>query len=132
MALATPSYLALALRALTLRCPQCGTRGVLANWFRLEESCPTCGLRTDRVAGHWVGGVGVNTIVSFGVLAIVVVVGAIVTYPHVPMVPMMTAGIGTAVGMPILFWPFSQLVWTAVDLGMRPATLEELDPRYAP
>lgn len=35
-------------RALLLRRPRCGGRGLLKNWFNLQERCPVCGLVTNR------------------------------------------------------------------------------------
>src|SRR5690606_4809067 len=44
-------------RALKLRCPQCGGRGLLKTWLRLREHCPTCGLKLDRgETDHFIGG----------------------------------------------------------------------------
>jgi hypothetical protein len=35
-----------------------------------------------------------------------------------------------AAAVPVLFWPLSQTLWTAIDITMRPVTREELDPRF--
>jgi uncharacterized protein (DUF983 family) len=117
-------------RALRRRCPQCGDKGVFASWFKMNERCPTCGLSTDRVAGHFVGAVGFNTIFSFGMLLVVLLLGTWWMYPDIAVVPLMAMCFATAVLVPILFWPFSQTLWQAFDLGWRPAEESELDPRY--
>ena len=39
----------------------------------MVEDCPTCGLHFERVEGHWIGAIGINTIVSFGALLITIV-----------------------------------------------------------
>ena len=39
---------ALFARALTLRCPNCGARGIVASWFKLGPACPRCRLRPER------------------------------------------------------------------------------------
>jgi hypothetical protein len=96
----------------------------------MQERCPTCGLATDRVVGHWIGAVGINTIVSFGALAIVLVTALVVSYPEIQVVPVLSAAIATAVLVPLIFWPLSQTLWTAIDIMMRPVTPDELDPRY--
>lgn len=96
----------------------------------MKPRCPRCGLATDRVVGHWIGAVGVNTIVSFGALLVVLVAGTVLTYPDIAVVPLMIACVATAVIVPVVFWPFSQTLWMAVDLAMRPADTSELDPRY--
>jgi hypothetical protein len=35
-------------RSLLLECPNCGSRGLLKNWFKMNDRCPTCGLRVER------------------------------------------------------------------------------------
>lgn len=96
----------------------------------MEERCPTCGLATDRDVGHWIGAVGINTIISFGLLGLVLVIGFVVTYPDIAVVPLLVAGLATAVGVPLVLWPYSQTLWMALDLMMRPVRAEELDPRW--
>lgn len=125
-----PSTGQLVRRALRRRCPYCGAKGFLDGWFRLAERCPNCGLRTDRVVGHWVGAVGMNTILTFGVLFLVLVVGLFATYPDIAIGPVLGASVGAAILVPVVAWPFSQTLWTAVDIMMRPVTDHELDPRY--
>lgn len=120
----------LAGRALRRHCPQCGSPALFLGWFRMQPHCPRCGLATDRVVGHWIGAVGINTIVSFGALLVVLVGGFVWSYPEVELVPMMVACVATAIAVPLLFWPYSQTVWMALDLAMRPADTSELDPRY--
>jgi hypothetical protein len=61
-----------------------------------------------------------NTIVTFGLLAAVLVVGSILSYPDIAVVPMLIAAGLVAVLVPIVFYPFSYTIWAAVDLTMRP------------
>lgn len=68
--------------------------------------------------------------VTFGVLLAALLGGTWALYPDVRFVPLMTLCGLVALVTPILFWPFSQTLWTAADLAMRPATESELDPRY--
>ncbi|MCC6433998.1 MAG: DUF983 domain-containing protein [Acidimicrobiales bacterium] len=117
-------------RALRRRCPQCGGKGFFSSWFKLNDHCPTCGIASEREDGHFVGAVGFNTIFSFGALLITLLVGTWATYPHIPVVAMLAVCFGTAIVVHMLFWPFSQTLWMAFDLGWRPATEEELDPAY--
>ncbi len=60
-----------------MACPACGQRGLFRRWFSMAEDCPRCGLHFERIEGHWIGAIGINTIVSFAVLGIVVIVGLI-------------------------------------------------------
>lgn len=125
-----PSRAALVGRALRRRCCCCGGRGLFRGWFAMVERCPTCGLASDRDVGHWIGAVGINTIVSFGLLGLVLVVGFVATYPDIAVVPLLVAGVSVAVLTPLLLWPYSRTLWMAIDLMMRPVRPEELDPRW--
>lgn len=69
-----------------------------------------------------------NTILTFGTMALALAIGFTVTYPDPPMAPLMALGIGIAVFGPLLFWPVSHTIWTALDIAFRPVTPDELDP----
>jgi uncharacterized protein (DUF983 family) len=49
-------------RALLLRCPRCGSGGIMRSWFALEDRCPTCGLAFARgeASDYWLGAYAVN------------------------------------------------------------------------
>jgi len=96
----------------------------------MVERCPGCNLRFERVDGHLSGALGVNTVLSVVVVVAAGVVGFIVTYPELPIVPLMVAVVGTAILFPVFFYPFSKTVWTAVDLRMRPPEPGEVHPGY--
>lgn len=99
----------------------------------MEDHCPTCGFRFQRVHGHWIGAIGMNTIVSFGALLVVTVVGFIATYPDTPVGLLVTAALVVAAIFPLVFFPWSRMLWSAVDLLMRPLDPDdEVDPRYWP
>lgn len=124
-----PGRLRLFGRALRRRCPYCGG-SPFDGFFRLAHRCHTCGLATDRIAGHWVGAVGINTIVTFAAILVGLVIGIVAMYPDVRPGPLLVALLPLAAAVPVLFWPLSQTLWTAIDITMRPVTREELDPRF--
>lgn len=98
----------------------------------MKERCPRCGLRFERIEGHWSGDLGINTIVSFGALFLTLVIGFAVTYPDVPGVLLFACAIAVAVVVPLAFFPFSKTLWLAIDLMMRPLEPGEVDPVYEP
>jgi uncharacterized protein (DUF983 family) len=112
-------------RALLRRCPRCGGDAWFTGWFRRVDRCRTCGYKYERAPGFVLGEVTINTIVTFGALAAVIVYGIVSTYPDVPTVPLMLAALGVAIVVPIVFYPLSSTLWAAVDLKMHP--LEEAD-----
>ncbi len=107
-------------RGLVQRCPLCGQGKLFKAWFTMLERCPGCGLRFERIEGHWVGALGMNTIVSFCVLFVVVVAGLVLSHPTYRMAPLVLAASVTAVVVPLAFFPSSKTLWTAIDLLMRP------------
>jgi uncharacterized protein (DUF983 family) len=120
------------LRGWLKHCPVCGQGHLFRRWFRMLERCPRCGLRFDRIDGQQSGDIGVNTIVSFGVLLIVLLGGVLLTWPEPPFVAITVAAVGVAVLMPIFFMPFSKTVWLAADLLMRPLEPGEVRPGFGP
>jgi len=103
---------------------------VFRRWFTLLDECPRCRLRFERIDGHASGALGINTVVSIIVLFIVGIIGFVVTYPELPLVPLVSTAVGTAVLFPIFFYPFSKMIWTAIDIRMRPLEPGEADPAY--
>jgi len=92
---------------------------------RMVDRCPSCNLRFERIEGHWVGAVGINTIVSFTLLFFGLAIFFFLTYPNIPMggwVFVFAAGYGL---VPLLFYPSSKTLWTAIDIMMRPLELTD-------
>jgi uncharacterized protein (DUF983 family) len=119
-------------RGLTVRCPLCGGRGLFQRWFTMVDRCPRCGLRTERVEGHWLGSLGMNTIVSFAAVLLAVVLGVLLGYPDALTVAVVGV-VATAVIVPIAFFPVSRTLWSAIDLAMRPLEPDDdVDPRWIP
>lgn len=117
-------------RGLAHNCPACGGRHVFRRWFHMEHRCPTCTLLFERVEGHWIGSLGLNTTVVFGVMLIVLLAGSLIGYPNPPYAALMIAEISIALLGPLLFFPSSRMMWTAMDLLMRPLRPGEIDPRF--
>ena len=89
----------------------------------MVERCPKCNLRFERIEGHWVGAVGMNTIFCSSVSG----TGDsflchVSRYSHGRMGFVFAGGYGF---VPLLFYPSSKKPWTAIDILMRP--LEDED-----
>jgi uncharacterized protein (DUF983 family) len=106
-------------RALLRRCPRCGGKGWFRGWFHRLERCRTCGFKYERQVGFMLGAMTINIIVTFGCLAAVLVIGSIVTYPDVPVPPLVVLSIAIGVIVPLAFYPFSYTLWAAVELQMK-------------
>lgn len=119
-------------RGLTRRCPVCGA-STFHSWFGIEARCPRCNFPTNRVGDQWIGALGMNTIVSFSLLAGVIAVGFIVTYPDPPVGVLLAVSLGFAGIFPILFYPVSKSLWSGIDVAMRPVEPgDDVDVRYLP
>ncbi len=124
-------------RALTKGCPACGQRRQFKRWVIMADDCGRCGLHFERIEGHWIGAIGINTIVGFGTLALYLVVSMILTFPDFPVTRLMVGGVLVSIIVPTVFYPFSKTVWTAIDVAMRPLAPHEvnwmaLDPDHDP
>ena len=117
-------------RALLLRCPNCGSRGLLKSWFRMTDRCPTCGVRIEREGTDYMSGSVMFNIVLAEMLFVVALVGYLLfAWPNVHWDMLeLVAPLGMAVA-PFVLFPFSKLVWLAADLALRPAHASELGAR---
>ena len=115
------------LRALTLRCPHCGSRGVLASWFRLKERCPRCKLHLHREEGDYFLGaymlmlMAMEILFAFGFLVVL-----LITWPNPPWTAIQWVGGVVLFGGVLLAYPFSKILWLAIDLMFRPVISSEL------
>jgi uncharacterized protein (DUF983 family) len=113
-------------RALLRRCPRCGGAGWFTGWFAKVDRCRTCGYRYERQPGFLLGALTMNTIVTFGVVALVLIVGIVASYPDIAMVPILAVALPLAVIVPIVFYPFSYTLWAVIDLRMHPLEAAEV------
>ena len=71
------------------------------------------------------GAVTINTIVTFGAILVVLVVGMVVGYPEIPVVPIVAGCVAVAVVVPVVIFPFTYTIWGAIDLAMHPLDAAE-------
>lgn len=108
----------------------CGQGRLFDRWFTMVEDCPQCGLHFERVDGHWVGAIGINTIVVLAAMLLVMLVGFVTTYPDPPAGLLAGISAAVAVALPLVFYPTSKTLWTAIDLRMRPVQPDEVLPGF--
>jgi uncharacterized protein (DUF983 family) len=107
-------------RAILLRCPRCGSGGIVKTWFSLYERCPTCGLAFARgeASDYWLGAYAINLVLAEGLAAVIALTILWLTWPS-HMAAQIT-GMTLAVLLPIVLFPFSRTLWLAWDLSFRP------------
>ena len=109
-------------RALTLRCPRCGGRKLLRSWTKMRSECPTCGLHLEREEqDFWLGGYLINLFIAEMLVAVAMIVVLVSTWPNVPWTALEYGAAAMVVAAPLFFYPFSRLIWLAIDLIMRPS-----------
>ena len=114
------------LRAARLRCPNCGGGGLRLGWIGTVTRCPSCGLRLDRgETDYFLGAYTLNLIGALLVAVALAVLGA--AHPDWPRSMLYGAGVGTIVLFALWFYPFSRLLWLAVDLALRGSRPADFD-----
>jgi uncharacterized protein (DUF983 family) len=121
------------LRGLLRRCPLCGGGRMFRSFFIVKERCPRCNFPIHREEGHWIGAIGMNTVVSFGALLITFVVVFALTWDDRQGATVFIPAFAVAGLVPILFFGPSQTLWSAVYLWMKPVEpADDVDPRFIP
>jgi len=124
---ATPSWGRLVGRALLARCPVCGQRKIFTRWLKMAERCPRCGFVFERQEGHFIGAVGLNTVITAAAVIASIIVGLVLSSPDLAVVPVLVVALIIAILLPIIIHPMCRMLWTAIHLMMQP-----LEPGEAP
>lgn len=119
-------------RGLTMACGVCGCRGLFTSWgmFAMVQDCPNCGLHFERMEGHSLGAVAVNTVVSSGLVLTVVTLALVIFGTDVSTSFLLSVAAPVGLIFPILFDPVSRTLWNALELLMRPAQPDELNQGF--
>lgn len=106
---------------------------MFSSFFLVKPRCPRCNFPIHREEGHWLGALGINTVVTFGSLLLTLLVVFAATWSNRRGAPVFIAGFTVAATVPIVFFGPSQTLWSAIDLLMRPLEpADEVDPRWIP
>lgn len=102
-------------------------------WLTVSERCPRCNFAIERKEGHFVGAVGMNTIVTFGAVGITLLIALVATAGEpLPAARWSVIAMIVAVVVGTGFYPISRTLWSAIDLILVPLEPGEVDPRYDP
>ncbi len=115
------------------RCPLCGSGGCFETWFTKRDRCPRCNFPLRREEGHWIGALGINTVVTFALLLLSIGVSVTLTWDERSGAAVFVPAFLIAGLTPVLFFGSSQTLWSAIDLAMRPLEpADDVDPRWIP
>jgi uncharacterized protein (DUF983 family) len=113
-----PQYLR---RALRLRCPVCGARGIFRGLV-MRDTCPGCGFEFEREPGYWTNAATMNFMISGGV--VLMVIGPIV-FTGIPVPLILAISLALAAVVPLLWFRHFKTIWLAIDLHFNPPTPAE-------
>lgn len=114
-------------RTLRLRCPHCGEGRVLAGYDTVRHRCSGCGFRFTRSDDHYFSGAMFFGILLGETLAVLGILAAIwITYPNVPWTGIQFGAPVVMLGVMILLFPASRVIWLAIDVLLRPVQPSEL------
>ncbi len=106
------------LRAIVLRCPYCGSGGTFRHWFGMKARCPSCGL--SLATGNRVGANLLNLVAAEVLLMAAIVTVVVRRWPNPPWDTLQIAAPLLMVVTPLVLYPFSKMLFVAIDLAMHP------------
>ena len=95
-------------RGLLCNCPNCGERGLLQSWFRLNKSCAHCGMDLARSAGFYSGTTSIGYVAS--IIFIIIPICFLVGYKVLSVGAGIALGIIATFGFMVLIYPV-MLCW---------------------
>jgi uncharacterized protein (DUF983 family) len=104
-------------RGLLKRCPRCGQDRLFSRWTAMLAACPRCGLVFEAEEGYWVGAMTWNIIITELLFVAIVGIGVALTWPELPVWPLVIVGVALNGLFPIFFYPISKTLWVATDLA---------------
>ena len=120
-------------RGLLRRCPLCGGGDVFETFFQVRDRCPRCNFPLQREEGHWLGAVGINTVVTLGLLFVTMLAAFLLTIEERRAAPIVIPCLLVACLTPLLFFGSSHTLWSAIELAMDPLEpRDDVDPRWIP
>lgn len=105
-------------RSLARRCPYCGGGGIFNGWFSLKERCPHCNVLFELEDGYLLGAYVINIGIT-AVLAVAAVISLMV-WSDFSVVQIQIIGAALAIAIPIIFYPYTLLLWITLDLTIHP------------
>lgn len=105
-------------RALTLRCPHCGKRGLFRHWFAMRDHCPSCGL--SLTISNSVGANLLNLVTAEFLLMIGLATVLTLSWPNPPWTLLQYGAPLMMLLTPLLLYPLSKVVFVAFDLSLHP------------
>ncbi len=103
----------------------CGAGDISRHPAHVHQHCPHCGLDLERQVGSFIGGIGLNTILAFVVLFVVIVGGFIGTGGEASVVKILLPALAVSLLLPVAFYARSRLLWVAIELIWWPLELDE-------
>ena len=95
-------------RGLLCHCPNCGKRGLLASWFRLNQSCATCGMDLARSAGLYSGTTSIGYVAA--IIFVIIPICFLVAFKVLSVTAGVLLGIFGSFGFIVLIYPV-MLCW---------------------
>lgn len=101
------------MRALRLRCPECGDGKLFAGWFKMNDRCANCDTDFRREPGFYLGSIYFN----YGLTALVVTVtyvGAMIL-GHGESPTLFWSILGFCVLFPLWYFRYARSLWLSMD-----------------
>ncbi len=106
-------YLDKLLLGLRLRCPNCGRGKMFSGLFKIEQTCPYCHVRYERLSGESIGGMFIN----LGLAELLSISGFFISQAlfDPPLIFQMVFWVIFNVLFVVLFYRHSRALWVSIS-----------------
>lgn len=110
---------------MALRCANCGQPEIFDRWFAMVDRCPRCALRFERQPGYWLGAMILNFAFTAAAFLAVFLATLFATWPDPPWTTIWVVSMVVAVAAPFAVFPWTRMLFSAMELGVRPPEPDE-------
>jgi len=103
------------LRGLKRQCPRCAQDNLFTSTLNMKRRCPHCHLEFERNPGAFIGGIGVNTTVTFILIIIAIVASFLLISSDHSVWWRILPGLVIALTFPVAFFASSKMLWIAIE-----------------
>lgn len=101
-------------------CPRCREGRIFRGRFRMNETCPSCGLRFSREEGYFIGSMYISYTLAVGGILILAGLLHLTVAPRWPLTGLLALGAVLFAPLVPASFRYARILWIHIDRALEP------------